>query len=65
MEADDVPLAIQRYATAKLRTVADLTRLTTLGYRGEALAAAAICADLELVTSTGGVGTYLQFPPSL
>jgi len=60
MEAADVPLAIQRHATAKLRTVEDLARLTTLGYRGEALAAAVVCADLELVTAVGGIGTYLR-----
>ncbi|MCL8208066.1 MAG: DNA mismatch repair endonuclease MutL [Actinomycetia bacterium] len=39
MDAEDVRLSVERHATSKLRTVADLTRLETLGFRGEALAA--------------------------
>jgi len=39
IEAEDVPVALQRYATSKIRTAQDLFALRTLGFRGEALPA--------------------------
>ncbi len=50
-------LAVERHTTSKLSGVDDardgLTAVSTLGFRGEALAAIADCATLELVTNAG------------
>lgn len=59
----DAERAIERHATSKLPTAADpdLTSVSTLGFRGEALAAIADCATLELVTNDGRAhGTKLR-----
>ncbi len=48
--ADEVPLAFARHATSKLTTVEDLSRVTTLGFRGEALASIAAVSHLTLLS---------------
>ena len=50
--ADQVSLAFTRHATSKLRTTDDLLRVTTLGFRGEALPSIAAVADVTLHTAT-------------
>jgi DNA mismatch repair protein MutL len=50
MGAADLPLAIERHATSKLRRFEDLASLRTFGFRGEALASIAAVSDLEIVT---------------
>jgi DNA mismatch repair protein MutL len=50
IEAEDVPVALQRYATSKIRTAEDLFALRTLGFRGEALPSIASVSKLILKT---------------
>ena len=54
----DATRAVERHATSKLAPDGDPVGVASLGFRGEALAAVAEAARLELVTSPGdGVGT--------
>lgn len=50
IESGDVPTAFLRHATSKVKTIADLDRISSLGFRGEALAATAIVSKVELFT---------------
>ncbi len=46
----DLPLAIERHSTSKLKSEADLFRIATLGFRGEALPSIASVSKLEIVS---------------
>ncbi len=50
MSATDARLAFERHATSKIRKADDLFQLTTMGFRGEALASIAAIAQVELKT---------------
>lgn len=50
MERDDLPLAIKRHATSKIKEARDLDAIVTLGFRGEALAAIASVSHLRILT---------------
>lgn len=60
MEADDVEIAFERHATSKLKQIEDLDALTTMGFRGEALAAIASVSRLEVKTKTSGSSTGIH-----
>ena len=59
---DDMVMAITRHATSKVADVANLHGITTLGFRGEALAATTAVSRLTLTSShdNSGVGRQLQ-----
>jgi len=54
MDREDAQLALQRHATSKIRTAADLIGVATFGFRGEALPAIASVSRFELETSGDG-----------
>lgn len=47
---DEIELAFQRYTSSKIRNIQDLENLTTLGFRGEALASIAAVCEVEITS---------------
>ncbi len=58
--ADDAELAFLRYATSKLRDARGLEAISTLGFRGEALAAISSVSKIELITKEADADTGVR-----
>ena len=52
MAADDIALCVERHTTSKIALEEDLARISTLGFRGEALASIAAVCHLHVVSKT-------------
>ncbi len=59
MGPEDALLCLERHATSKIHSAEDLQSLTTMGFRGEALAAIASVSHFELKTSDGTASRVL------
>lgn len=66
MSPTDARLAFERHATSKIQQSSDLFALTTMGFRGEALASIAAVAQVELRTRRNGdeLGTFIEIEGS-
>lgn len=58
---EEVPIAVERYTTSKIKGLEDLLRIKTFGFRGEALHSIAIVSRLTIRTSIDDSGTGYEF----
>ena len=61
IKAHEVRLAFARHATSKIRSAEDLSSLSSMGFRGEALSSIAAVAQVEVVTKTKDALTGVRY----
>lgn len=61
MSEEDAKLCFGRHATSKIQDDFDLFRITSLGFRGEAIPSIASISHFDLQTSQGDVGTHIIY----
>lgn len=52
MSIEDMPVALERHATSKIREIEDLENTYTMGFRGEALASISAISKTTLISKT-------------
>ena len=61
IDSEEIRLAFARHATSKIRSAEDLTNLSSMGFRGEALSSIAAVAQVEVVTKTKASLTGVRY----
>ncbi|BCJ95045.1 DNA mismatch repair endonuclease MutL [Anaerocolumna cellulosilytica] len=61
IDEEDMPYVFLRHSTSKIRTAEDLLKVSSLGFRGEALSSIAAVSQVELVTKTSGTFTGIRY----
>lgn len=58
MDSSDVLLSFQPHATSKIKNEYDLSRILSLGFRGEAIASIAAVSKMQIISSLDGISGY-------
>lgn len=58
MTKDEIPMALKRHATSKIKATSDLFYITSLGFRGEALPSIASVSHFTITSSTNELDGY-------
>lgn len=68
MDKDDLKLAFERHSTSKIKEVTDLAKISSLGFRGEALPSIASVSKVEAISNNQRIvidnGTILLYEPT-